>query len=212
MDFVKQHQYYRGDAWCDCGLEFFISFNLDKNSSYGRIVAVTLTHTPTEQAEGLYTNEQIYYVNSVKDEDLRAHLLHQVRLRDNMEKDRNAFEKQAGEWPSVAKAVERIITEMNQDKSPGSYYYSWQANIAMAFKDEWNRWEKPECYVHEVANNSAANFLELLCSKQSQPPVREGYPADKLNEWNEMQRLYEWLIDENRKPAQTFFTAGETVS
>ena len=26
----------------------------------------------------------------------------------------------------------------------------------------------------------------------------------------EMKRLYDWIIDEKRKPAQTFFTAGET--
>ena len=113
-------------------------------------------------ATGLYTQEQQDYVNGVKDEDLRDQLLHQVRLRDNMEKDRNAFEKMAGEWPTVAKAMDRIVTELKGDKSEGSYYYSWQANIAMAFMDEWNRWEKPECYVHEVANNAAKNFLDLL--------------------------------------------------
>lgn len=44
--------------------------------------------------EGLYTEEQINYVNSVKEEDLRGHLLHQVRLRDNLSKDRDAFEKE----------------------------------------------------------------------------------------------------------------------
>ena len=118
-------------------------------------------------AEGLYTQEQIDYVNSVSDENLRDHLLHVVRLRDNLSQDRDAFEKAAGAWPSVAKAIERITTEMGNDKSPGSYYYLWQANIAMAFKDEWNRWDKPECYVHEVANNAAKNFLDLLCAKPS---------------------------------------------
>lgn len=47
-------------------------------------------------AEGIFTKEQIDYVNGVKDEDLRSALLHQVRLRDNMESDRNAFEKKVG--------------------------------------------------------------------------------------------------------------------
>ena len=121
-------------------------------------------------ATGLYTQEQIDYVNSIPDNQLRGELLYQKRLRDSMEKDRDAFEKAAGEWPSVAKAIERITTAMNNDKSPGSYYYSWQANIAMAFVDEWNRWDKPECYIHEVANNAAKNFLELLCAKPSQSP------------------------------------------
>lgn len=36
------------------------------------------------------------------------------------------------------------------------------------------------------------------------PPVEDG----KLG-GEELQRLYEWLMDENRKKAQTFFTAGE---
>lgn len=43
--------------------------------------------------EGMYTEQQINYVNSVKDEQLRSHLLHQVRLRDIMEQDRDAFER-----------------------------------------------------------------------------------------------------------------------
>jgi len=43
--------------------------------------------------EGLYTYEQESYVNSVPDSMLREHLLYQVRLRDLMEKDRNAFQK-----------------------------------------------------------------------------------------------------------------------
>ena len=125
-------------------------------------------------AKGLYTQEQIDYVNSIPDNELRTELLYQRRLRDNIEKDRDAFEKDAGKWPSVAKAIERITTEMSLDKSPGSYYYSWQANIAMAFVDECHRldpvtkkWDKE--VLHRVANNAAKNFLDLLCAKPSQP-------------------------------------------
>lgn len=130
----------------------------------------------TAIGEGLFTQEQQEYVNSVKDEDLRAHLLYQVRLRDNMERDRDAFEKQAGEWPSVEKAVERITAEMIKDKSEGSYYHSWQCNIAMAFRDEWERHDTSKYvkseHLHMVANNAAKNFLDLLCSQptiQNQP-------------------------------------------
>ena len=42
---------------------------------------------------GIYTKKQIDYVNSVPDSELRSHLLHQVRLRDNMEADRDSFQK-----------------------------------------------------------------------------------------------------------------------
>lgn len=45
-------------------------------------------------ADGLYTEVQINYVNSISDENLREHLLYQLRLRDNMEADRDAFEKE----------------------------------------------------------------------------------------------------------------------
>lgn len=46
-------------------------------------------------------------------------------------------------------------------------YYAYQANIAMAFKDEvsrlkpvTNRWNRE--LVHEIANQAAKNFLDLL--------------------------------------------------
>jgi hypothetical protein len=40
-----------------------------------------------------FTQEQIDYVSSIKNEDLRSNLLHQIRLRDSMESDRDNFEK-----------------------------------------------------------------------------------------------------------------------
>lgn len=43
-------------------------------------------------SESLFTQKQFDYVMSVPDIYLRSHLLHQVRLRDNMEADRNKFE------------------------------------------------------------------------------------------------------------------------
>lgn len=49
-------------------------------------------------------------------------------------------------------------------KDPG-YYYSWQANIAMAFKDEYSRNKKKyknRQDIHEIANNAAKNFLNIL--------------------------------------------------
>ena len=47
-----------------------------------------------DSTENIYTEKQKKYVAGVKDEHLRDHLLYQTRLRDNMEADRNAFEKQ----------------------------------------------------------------------------------------------------------------------
>ena len=63
-------------------------------------------------------------------------------------------------------AVETLCAALKED---AGYYYGWQANIAMAFKDEWRRedFQKSEQdfeAVHILANNSADNFLNLLCS------------------------------------------------
>ena len=48
-------------------------------------------------SESLFTQEQFDYVMNVPEIYLRSHLLHQVRLRDNMEADRNEFEKMYNE-------------------------------------------------------------------------------------------------------------------
>lgn len=82
----------------------------------------------------------------------------------------------------LSKEIRTICEELNKDKSEGSYYYSWQANIAMAFYDEVRRQTSPKGKVynmyddtfgdgalHEAANNAAKNFLDLLIS-QSEPP------------------------------------------
>lgn len=74
----------------------------------------------------------------------------------------------------LREAIDILCSELQKDKSEGSYYYSWQANIAMAFKDEFDRkleehkthatkWLFKENGVHEIANNAAKNFLDMLC-------------------------------------------------
>ena len=121
----------------------------------------------SEIATGFFTQDQIDYVNNVKDEDLRPHLLHQVRLRDNLSKDRDTFEKAANQWPSVAKAVERLKVELSKDKGEGSYYDTWQANIMVTFynqyieKKERIHSDKDMYALFEIA---AKRFLDLLIS------------------------------------------------
>lgn len=69
----------------------------------------------------------------------------------------------------ILKAIDVLIAALKEDKSEGSYYYSWQANIAMAFKDEFdskvNEYSGPE--IHEIANQAAKNFLDMLCRKSN---------------------------------------------
>jgi len=52
--------------------------------------------------------------------------------------------------------VKKLIVELKEDKSEGSYYYSWQSNIAMSIKDNIKG------ISHEDANKAAKAFLELL--------------------------------------------------
>jgi len=33
----------------------------------------------------------------------------------------------------ISDATERLRTELRKDKQPGSYFYAWQANIALCF-------------------------------------------------------------------------------
>jgi len=52
---------------------------------------------------------------------------------------------------------EETIKEMREDKSPGSLYFAWQSNIAMAMFDELDG-----KITKEEANNGAKRFLDLL--------------------------------------------------
>lgn len=78
----------------------------------------------------------------------------------------------------ISDAVD-LLSESFQDKSPGSYYYAWQSNIAMAFKDEFDRWCKnivgrnaaPD-HIHEIANEAAKNFLNLLIKREDSEQVQ----------------------------------------
>lgn len=60
----------------------------------------------------------------------------------------------------LSKAVKILVKALNSDED---YRRSWQANIAMAFKDEFNRDVKPEGRtIHQIANVAAINFLNTL--------------------------------------------------
>lgn len=73
----------------------------------------------------------------------------------------------------VSSAVRVLSAALLKDKSEGSYYFSWQSAIAMAFKDEFDaqmesrvpnftQWLFLENGMHEIANNAAQNFLDTL--------------------------------------------------
>jgi len=60
--------------------------------------------------------------------------------------------------------IKTLIKHLKKNKD---YYYSWQANIAMAFRDEYDKQKRIKknlnsSDIHEIANNGAKNFLNLL--------------------------------------------------
>lgn len=60
-------------------------------------------------------------------------------------------------------AIKTLVKELKEDEN---YYYSWQANIAMAFVDEFRRATSNETIdykqLHAIANKAARNFLTTL--------------------------------------------------
>lgn len=74
---------------------------------------------------------------------------------------------------NVKNAIEVLTKALRADKSEGSYYYSWQANIAMAFQDAYGWVMKGSLSLipptaqdlHEISNKAAKNFLDLLIAE-----------------------------------------------
>lgn len=81
---------------------------------------------------------------------------------DSKALDTHAAYAKMMEVPNAMKVLKAALSE---DKSEGSYYYSWQANIAMAFQDQFQRsYDMDKGNIHQVANDAAKNFLDLLIS------------------------------------------------
>jgi len=58
--------------------------------------------------------------------------------------------------------INKLIKKLKEDKD---YYYGWQSNIAMAFKDEYDRDKKKYKNredIIRISNQAAQNFLNML--------------------------------------------------
>lgn len=83
---------------------------------------------------------------------------------------------------TIVEAIDVLTKEIIQDEG---YRYGWQANIAMAFKDEWER--NMEKYgvkyclanIHAIANKSAQDFLDVLCDDKLDTVWGENYVVNK---------------------------------
>lgn len=72
---------------------------------------------------------------------------------------------------NLPQAIETLVESLNND---AGYRFSWQANIAVQFQDEWKRVCESEGppldreTIHEISNKAAINFLHLLCMDRSE--------------------------------------------
>jgi len=60
-------------------------------------------------SESLFTQEQFDYIMEVPQIYLRSHLLYQVRLRDNIESDRDSFEKENNRLLRIIEGLQKQI-------------------------------------------------------------------------------------------------------
>ena len=81
----------------------------------------------------------------------------------------------------IKDSITDIRKSLRKDKE---YYYGWQANIAMAFKDATYLYKKKhkkqnlsEKDIHIIANEAAMNFLNLLMK-----PSKEEKRNDKIED------------------------------
>lgn len=57
--------------------------------------------------------------------------------------------------------LKEAIEVLQKELKYTGYYYSWQANIAVAFQDAYERAENKDD-IHSISNVAAKSFLDLL--------------------------------------------------
>lgn len=84
-----------------------------------------------------------------------------IKVEDYLELQKQAKEMEKQKNISLVDAINMVCEEIKKDKG---YRLSWEANIAMAFKDafDFSGYKHDNEVVHEVANKAAAAFLDQL--------------------------------------------------
>lgn len=72
---------------------------------------------PVALPDNIYTSEQREYVDALPNDAalLKSHLLHQVRLRDLMEADRNAFEKENNKHIELVRSLRKEVVRLSEE-------------------------------------------------------------------------------------------------
>ena len=59
--------------------------------------------------------------------------------------------------------VEKLLKGLRMDKSEGSFYHAWQANIAVAMQDAYG-YAEDKTDIHKISNDGAKRFLDIFLS------------------------------------------------
>ena len=83
---------------------------------------------------------------------------------DLMRKEYEETEAKPCNDDAYAMAMKIVKNELKKNKSPGSNYYAWQSNIAMAIEDTFpQHWQAfSDLQIPKMANDAAKRFLENL--------------------------------------------------
>lgn len=138
-----------------------------------RMVDVLFRNKTDESDDGSWIESKDFY--KIAEDCARICYDHSAALRAEVERVN----------VDVLRAVDVICNELRKDQSDGSYFYSWQANIAMSFYDEFKsfsgkrgRHEAVES-IHHIANEAARRFLHSLCAmNNTSSPAPDGLKRD----------------------------------
>jgi hypothetical protein len=78
----------------------------------------------------------------------------------------------------LSNAINCLIKALNEDED---YRRSWTANIAMTFKDEYNR-HKHKHHIHQIANDAANEFIDRMTRQFSKCEAIESESLKNLKE------------------------------
>lgn len=94
-----------------------------------------------------------------------------VRItRELLEDDSSVYREEVIPTLSLSQSISTLCESLKHDDG---YFYSWQANMAMAFYDEYHNVERLNSgpkgalahpNIHAISNQAAKNFLNLLIS------------------------------------------------
>lgn len=121
--------------------------DIDKSTEEGKLLLAALAKISTESQTNKQPDEILQQVN-----DLKIGMF-------------GGFENM-----KLAEAVKVLQEELAKDKEPGSYYGSWQANIAQCMMSEFQSGIGASLSIdtdilHKIVNEGVKNFLDLFISR-----------------------------------------------